>query len=382
MKKRILIYSTAYFPLVGGAEVAVKEITNRLGDQFEFDLITARIEKGFEKQEKIGNVNIYRLGIGHARIDKILLSLFGGRFGVNLHGQKKYDAVWSIMASFGGFAALSFKQKTGVPFLLTLQEGDPLESILHKVRFVRGRFNKIFTLAEGLQAISNYLLQWGKDMGFGGKVLEVVPNGVDVSRFTVPVESALTKNIRKEFGFPSEATLLVTASRLVEKNGVEHIIRALSLLPPSVCLVVCGSGELERSLVELSRTLQVQNRIKWLGNLSHDELPRVLSACDIFIRPSLTEGLGNSFLEAMAVGLPTIGTAVGGIPDFLSEGETGFLCEPKNPESIAQTIERVMNISQEEKNKIHGNSLKLIEEKYNWEYIAERMKRILSGIMK
>lgn len=380
-KKRVLIFSTAYFPLVGGAEVAVKEITNRLGDEFEFDLITARIEKGLEKQEQIGNVNVYRLGIGYPKIDKIILSLFGGMFGAKLHRQKKYDAVWAIMASFGGFAALSFKQKTGVPFLLTLQEGDPLESILHKVRFVRGRFNKIFTRADGLQAISNYLLEWGKKMKFAGKVSEVVPNGVDVSRFTSVFDSSAIQNIRNEFDFGENATVLVTASRLVEKNGVEHIIRALPLLPESVCLVVCGTGSLEPSLQKLSVTLGVEKRIRWLGNISHDELPRVLSACDIFIRPSLTEGLGNSFLEAMAVGLPTIGTPVGGIPDFLFEGKTGFFCQPQHPLNIAETVLRVMKTSVEQKKNMHENALKLIREKYNWEYISLRMKWMLNEII-
>jgi len=377
--KRILIYSTAYFPLVGGAEVAIKEITDRL-PEFEFDLITARIEKGLEKKEKIGRVHIYRMGIGHARIDKILLALFGGSMGAKLHAKNKYDAVWSMMASFSGFGALSFKKKIGVPFLLTLQEGDPIESILHKVRFVRGRFNQIFIRADGLQAISQYLMDWGKKMGFAGKISHIVPNGVDVSRFTEVFGSDVVEHARLGFGFPPQSTVVVTASRLVEKNGVEHVIRALPFLSDSVCFVVCGIGELEKSLHDLAQELGVQNRIKWLGNISHDELPRVLSASDIFIRPSLTEGLGNSFLEAMAVGLPTIGTPVGGIPDFLEDGVTGFFCEPKNSQSIAHIIDRVMKLSVEEKKKIQDNAQKMVKEKYNWNSVAVKMKNIFDSL--
>ncbi len=379
--KRVLIFSTAYFPFVGGAEVAIKEISDRLLD-YEFDLVTARMDRSLEKMEKKGNVNIYRLGIGNARFDKMFLALFGGWFGARLQKKKKYDCAWSMMASFGGFATLSFHNRTSIPYLLTLQEGDPIEYILKKVRFVRSWFNRIFTSASGLQAISSYLLQWGKDMGFSGNTLEVVPNGVDVSRFTEKFDNKTLDHIRQSFGFSQQSVIVVTASRLVEKNGVEHIIRALPLLPHSVCLVICGVGHLEKSLQLLAKELKLGNRIKWLGNISHAELPQILASSDIFIRPSLSEGLGNAFLEAMAVGLPTIGTRVGGIPDFLEEGKTGFFCEPRNPQSIAHIVQHVLTLSEQEKKQIHKNVLQLIQDKYNWEYISRRMNVLFERISK
>lgn len=377
--KRILIYSTAYFPLVGGAEVAVKEITDRL-PEYEFDLITARIESHLPKQEKIGAVNVFRMGIGSARIDKILLALFGGWYGAKLHAKKKYDLAWSIMASFGGFAAFSFSKKTGVPYLLTLQEGDSLDSIVEKVRWIRWRFAKIFSSAAGLQAISHYLMQWGKKMGFHGRIAEVVPNGVDVGRFTQRFDEAVVSHMRQSFQFRDNAVVVVTASRLVEKNGIEYVIRALALIPEKFCFVICGTGALEESLKNLVSQLGLEKRVRFLGNISHEELRRVLAAADIFIRPSLSEGLGNSFLEAMASGLPTIGTRVGGIPDFLREGETGFFCQPQDPQSIASTLQKVDMISSEEKNKIFQQGIKQIVETYNWDTIAKRMRKIFETI--
>ncbi len=373
--KRILIFSTAYFPFVGGAEVAIKEITDRLSG-YEFDLVTARMDRTLGKVEKNGNVNIYRIGIGNALFDKMLLALFGGWFGARLQKKKKYDCAWSMMASFGGFATLSFHKRTNIPYLLTLQEGDPIEYILKKVRFVRPWFQKIFTSATGLQAISTYLLNWGKNMGFRGALYEVVPNGVDLSRFTEKFDKKIIDHIRQSFGFSRESVVVITASRLVEKNGVEHIIRALALLPDSVCLVICGVGPLEESLKKFAKELKIEDRIKWLGNISHEELPRVLAASDIFIRPSLSEGLGNAFLEAMAVGLPTIGTRVGGIPDFLEEGKTGFFCEPKNAESVAQTIYKVLALSEDEKKHVVQNAQSMIETKFNWNDISVRMEYI------
>jgi len=284
------------------------------------------------------------------------------------------------MASYCGFSARKFKKKTNVPFLLTLQEGDPIDYILHKVRFVKKQFKEIFLLADGLQAISTYLFDWGKDMGFVGAVAEVVPNGVDVARFTKKYTDEELVAVRKSFGFSDNVFLLVTASRLVVKNDVESVIKALPLLAKDVCFVICGTGDLDERLAGLAKELGVFDRVKFLGNQSHEELPKILHASDAFVRPSITEGLGNAFLEAMAVGLPTIGTRVGGIPDFLEDGKTGFFCEVQNPQSIADTIVRIQHLSAEEKKHIHNSAMEVIAERYNWEYISGRMKHIFTSL--
>src|SRR3989344_4277039 len=98
--KRILIFSTAYFPFVGGAEVSVKEITNRLYEEFEFDLVTARIKKGLPSIEKIGAVTVYRIGIGIRLLDKFFLPYFGAWKTWKLHKKNNYICFWGIMASF------------------------------------------------------------------------------------------------------------------------------------------------------------------------------------------------------------------------------------------------------------------------------------------
>jgi len=380
MSKRILIFSTAYYPFVGGAEVALKEITDRLTD-YDFEMVTALMDKKLLRKEQVGRVLVHRIGWGIPKLDKIYLALFGHLYGLKLHADKHYCGVWAIMASFGGFAALGFKLKTKLPYLLTLQEGDPIDYILNKVKLVRLRFNKIFTEADGLQAISTYLLNWGKAMGFQGKVSEIAPNGVDIGKFTKEFSVEEVQAMRKSFGFVDNAKIVVTASRLVLKNGTADVIKALKFTRENICFYVCGVGELETSLKQLVIDLGLEQRVKFAGYKSHDELPLILKASDIFIRPSLSEGLGNSFLEAMATGLVTIGTAVGGIPDFLHDGITGLICLSENPKNIATVIERASIMTSDEMKTIHQNSLKVINEKYNWEYIAGRMDWIFKELI-
>ena len=101
---RVLIFSTAYYPFVGGAEVAIKEITDRAKD-IEFDMITARLDSKLACFERIGNVNVYRLGFGLKHFDKWWLMKFGGWKAWWLNRKNKYDVSWSMMASWGGLAA-------------------------------------------------------------------------------------------------------------------------------------------------------------------------------------------------------------------------------------------------------------------------------------
>ncbi|MFH1551733.1 MAG: hypothetical protein ABIC36_02540, partial [bacterium] len=91
--KKVLIFSTAYFPLVGGAEVAVEEIIDRIKG-FEFDMITAKIESGLADQEKIGNVNVYRVGFG-SNLDKYLLPFLGLKKAISLNKKRDYKLTWS-----------------------------------------------------------------------------------------------------------------------------------------------------------------------------------------------------------------------------------------------------------------------------------------------
>ena len=329
--KRILIFSTAYYPFVGGAEVAIKEITDRLADDYEFEMLTALTDKKLPRLEKVGNVLVHRLGWGCPKLDKLYLAAFGQIKGLKLHRQKKYQAVWAIMASFGGLAASKFQRRTGLKYLLTLQEGDPLELILKKVRLFRPAFNKIFSRADALQAISRYLYDWGVRMGFKGALAEVIPNGVDVGRFTVDFDLREIQAVRNSFGFLPNAKIIVTASRLEVKNGLEDVIRALTQLPQNYCFYVCGAGELETKLKILTKASGLERRVNFAGFKSHEDLPKILKASDIFIRPSLTEGLGNSFLEAMAVGLPTIGTFGGGFLGFFSHRPPRFIFLPQKP---------------------------------------------------
>ncbi len=355
--KRVLIFSFAYEPVIGGAEVAVKEITSRISD-VEFDMVTKRFDVSHKGLERIGNVNVYRINSS-----KLFFPIKAYLFGEKLHKQKPYDVVWSIMAAFAGFAALFFKMSfPNVKYVLTLQEGDPIGHIKRRAFFVSPLFKRIFLKADIIQVISNYLGDFARSMGYKGRI-EVIPNGVDVRKF---------ENVRSS-GSHKDKVVLITTSRLVVKNGVGDIIEALKYLPENVELQIVGVGPLEKELKQKVKSLQLEARVKFLGFIKYDDIQNCLHEADIFIRPSLSEGMGNSFIEAMAAGLPVIATPVGGIVDFLKDGETGLFCKVKNPRSIAEQVLKLINNS-ELKTKLVENAGCMVREKYEWDLVAKDMK--------
>ena len=382
--KRILIFSTAYLPFVGGAEVAVKEITERLAEEYEFDLITARLSRTLPRSEIVGKVRVFRIGIGIPIMDKLILPFVGALKAWGLIRNNKYQAFGCIMATWASGAAYAVNMVRGVffrkrvPLVLTLQEGDSEEHL----RYRRGGLISLswymaLKRTDMVTAISNYLLARAKAMGYKGESV-LVPNGVNTRKFQVTDSNLLRAEIRGMHGFSEEDMILVTTSRLVKKNGVENVIEALQFLPENVKFMIIGTGELEESLKLKVKSLKLDDRVKFLGLISHDEIPKYLTASDVFVRPSLSEGMGNSFIEAMAAGIPIVATPVGGIVDFLRNGETGLFAEVENPPSVAKAVQKYID-DPILRDHIIENAKRMVKEMYDWDIIANRMRSVFTG---
>lgn len=395
--KKILIFSTAYLPLVGGAEIAVKELTDRLTG-FEFDLITARLKKNLARQEKIGRVMVYRVGSGR-NFDKFLLPILGLIKALRLNRKNNYDFSWAVMASFGALAAWLFKKTNRrIPYLLTLQEGDSPEHIYSRAKWLGSYYKKMFTQADFITAISYYLKDFALKQGATAPV-EIVPNGVEVKKFKVKkfkVESLKLKveELKSNLNIKGLEKVIITVSRLVEKNGVGDIIEAMQYLPENVKLLIIGGGVLEKDFKTKIISLKLNNRVIMLGAVNNEVIPEYLAIADVFVRPSLSEGQGIAFLEAMASGVPVIATPVGGIVDFLRDPSagsassqqagsgqaTGLFCEVNNPKSIAEKVKILLD-NKELAETIKINAKELVVKNYDWNLLAEKMKTIFEKLL-
>lgn len=387
IRKRILIFSTAYYPFVGGAEVAIKEITDRLKGDFEFDLITAKLQKSLPNFEKVGAVNVYRLGIGNPTFDKIMLPFRGALFSSKLNKTRNYYCMWGMMVTFGsgaGYIYNLFRIVTGknkIPVVLTLQEGDSENHLQYRWGGLIALSWKIaLRQTTILTAISNFLLNRASRNGFDGESY-LIPNGVDIKAFTKEIGEKTKNDLKVKLNKKEGDVYLVTSGRLTHKNGVDDVISSLTNLPSNIHFIIIGKGEQGTKLQKLADDLGVQARVKFVGFLPYEEIPKYLSVCDIFIRPSRSEGFGNSFIEAMAAGLPVIATPVGGIVDFIDDKETGVFCSPDNPQSIVRAVQSILSES-DLRSRIIEKARSRVIERYGWDHIAGEMSGVFKKLLK
>jgi glycosyltransferase involved in cell wall biosynthesis len=269
-----------------------------------------------------------------------------------------------------------------VPIVLTLQEGDPPSYIRTKWFGLVGlSWRLALKRSTAVTVISTYLGSLAKEFGYQGEAV-LIPNGVDAARFGARGAEEERTLERSKFGKNADGTLLVTTSRLVHKNACDDVIRALALLPERVSFVVYGVGPDEEMLRALARREGVADRVLFMGQIAQDVMPAALHACDIFIRPSRSEGMGNSFIEAMAAGLPVIATQEGGIADFLFDAKrnpekepTGWAVAADAPEQIAAAVQDIL-ANPEQVRLVTARAKRMASEEYEWNGIAERMQAV------
>lgn len=406
--RTVLIISLAYFPdFVGGAEVAIEETAKRISpEDIVFHMVTLRLSAALPREETIGNVRVHRIGFGNTgALNKFLFQFLAAWKAYTLHRTHHYDALWAVMAHSAGVPAALFKFcAPRVPLILTLQEGDPPSRIERTMLLVWPLFSRAFKKADIVQSISTFLGKWARVRGFTGP-LEVIPNGVHTRHFSQEYPPRAIDEVKDQLGKAMGEVFLVTVSRLVHKNALDDVITALAMLPEHVKFIIIGTGPLEKKLKLEARSLKLEARVLFVGHIGHEELPKYLKACDIFVRPSRSEGMGNAFIEAFAAGLPVVATQEGGIADFLfdpdrnnthkraiSNGagekllpederwnrpvpsfQTGWAVDRDAPKQIAEAVKDIM-AHPEKMRAVVATARAMVEEKYDWDIIAKDMR--------
>lgn len=402
MKKKILIFSLAYYPNhVSGAEVAIKEITDRIDQEdIEFHMVTLRYNSNVLKEDQVGNVHVHRIGLTRPdptfedlgkmplHINKPLFQFLAAWKALCLHRKYKFDATWALMAHSSGVPAAIFKLlNPKVPYILTLQEGDPPEEIEKTMKPLWPLFSRAFTKADVVQAISIFLGDWARRRNFTGP-LEIIPNGASISadtQFDQAELDALAATVNKKDG----EFFMVSVSRLVHQKAIDMNLRALALLPDNVRYLIVGDGPDTDALKALAQDLGLGDRAVFIGRVDRSMTSKYRKISDVFVLPSRSEGLGISFLSTMASGIPMIATQEGGIADFLFDAKrnpdkltTGWAVDVDSPEQIAAAVTEVMH-NPEKVVEVVENAKTLIREKYNWEHITKSMEmNIFAEVLK
>ncbi|MCC6019361.1 MAG: glycosyltransferase family 4 protein [Candidatus Verstraetearchaeota archaeon] len=235
-----------------------------------------------------------------------------------------------------GYIGARLKERYNIPLIITTHGSD-----VYDFPF-KGRYEYFVTKyalkhADHIIAISNREAKTLLSLGYSIDKISVIPNPVDTRLFR-----PLPQNkCRSLLNLPSNKKILLTVGNLTKVKGHIYLLEAMASITSKeedVLLVIVGSGPLKNFLLKEIDKLKLKQKVLMVGEKTHKEIPLWLNASDIFILPSIDEGVPSSILEAIACGKPVIASNVGGIPDIISTNEIGFLIPPRNPKALSNAI--------------------------------------------
>jgi glycosyltransferase involved in cell wall biosynthesis len=237
----------------------------------------------------------------------------------------------------------------------------------------------VFKRAGAVTACSADLRDRALALGAAPQNIDVVPYGVDAERFR-PNPFARAR-LRATLGIASHTPLVFSAGRLVKKKGFEYLIDALAAIPQEVNVqaAIAGAGDLEGELRARAETARIAYRVRFLGNLSQDEIASWLATADIVAIPSVrddrgnVDGLPNIVLEAMASGTPLISTPAGGIPSVVRNWHTGVIVAERSGAELAAAI---LTLTRDPEMRVRlGEAARAsVVARFGWEIVAGRFE--------
>lgn len=207
---------------------------------------------------------------------------------------------------------------------------------------------------------------------FKAKRVEYIPGvGIDLEKFST-VEIARDIK-RRELGLPQNTFVVLSVGELNKNKNHEVVIRAIAKINnPDIHYLVCGKGNLDGHLRNLSKELGLEDQVHLLG--FRKDIPEICKISDVFAFPSYREGLGMAALEAMACGLPIITSNVHGIVDYSIDGETGYNCSPTDVDSFSKYIKNLY-LDIEKRNRMTANNIEAVK-KFNQLNVLNLMEQI------
>jgi glycosyltransferase involved in cell wall biosynthesis len=331
MKRRLrIVMPSIYFPpRVGGIESHVYYLARELVRRgHAVEVVTTRTERASPWMETMDGVRVRRIpSFGKHFLGWILSSLFSVPWVV--WSARHADTVHCHTFAFalGGDVA---NMLMGTPLAVTVHSSHFLR--LAKRGGMRPALRLVLKRAAILLSTSKEIDMVVADLLPGSFTLPIV-NGIDTQTF-----KAVAPSLPKRDG----EFVIVCPRRLVEKNGTEFLVRALSHLKDRVAVRVymAGDGPLKAYLENLACDLGVRDRIVFMGSVANTEMPAVYSSADLVVVPSLVEATSIAALEAMACERIVAASRVGGLPEIIDE-EVGMLFPPGNPEVIAEAVMKV-----------------------------------------
>jgi len=316
----------------GGNETHIKELISmfqKRGEEVHVMTTGRSALKDLGHRIKIWNVEsphsyYYTQSFGYIKAMFFVFKAFFVFIKLWLRGER-YDVI-SVHFSLEAFLARLIRAIFGIPYVMVFAGDTDLE-------LIEGKY------ADARIQISEYM---AKECEFYEYRPQVIPKGIDLDRFNPSVDGY---DVRRKYA-PNNEKLILTVCRLEPRKNLETLILCAKIIKDKqkkIKFIIIGDGVEKNKLERLIKELELQGMVVLVGAIPYfsEELPRYYRASDLFVLPTLYEGFGWVFMEAMACGLPIITTDVGSNPEIV--GDVGILLPPKRADLFAYTILNLLN---------------------------------------
>ncbi len=381
----------------GGQNLHVAELSAALARQgHEVRVYTRRDSVGRRVAVELADgVTVVHVPAGPAEpIGKDSLLPYMGEFGAWV-GRQWRDGTWRpdvVHAHFwmSGLAALRAGRECGVPVVQTYHALGTVKRRFQGAKDTSPAQRVGYERALG-RAVDRVIAQCRDEvaelvrLGVPRARISVVPSGVDLDRFT-PEGPHAPRDPRRP--------RILTVGRLVERKGYAELIEALRLVPRAECVIVGGppasdlGGDpapvtpehaLAYDLRELARRCRVAGRVRLVGAVPREEMPRWYRSADVVVCAPWYEPFGLTPLEAMACGVPVVATAVGGLTDTVVDELTGELVPPRDPAALGHTLRKVLDDPL--RRLAYGTAaVDRVRQCYSWDRTADQLTTIYAAV--
>jgi len=275
---------------------------------------------------------------------------------------------------FTTICGVILKKIVGKPLVITLHLG-PMFLDEKVLNFFVNVYEKtisrwIITNSDKIITVSNAVMRHALNLGASYEKIKVIPNGVDLKEFN-PGEYRKTEEKR-----------IVFVGRLFPNKGIQYLIEAAPVILsryPNVEFIIIGKGPMEAELKKLIGRLNLEHAFRFLGIVP--SVSEIMRQCNIFVRPSLTEGMPLTILEAMACGLPVIASKIPGTSEIVKDGETGILIKPGDVKQLSNAIIKLIE-DEDYARRIKERAYEFIKNHYSWDRIAEEYLKTYNEVLK
>jgi glycosyltransferase involved in cell wall biosynthesis len=361
-----------YPPLGGGTGVVNQHVLEGWvdADALEVDLVTSsRTRDRYELEELTTAIKIHKVPVNNKNIhhssnrELLTYAVRGWRLARKLVQQSGYDCCLAWAGVPAGGVALWLRWEFGLRYTVSLQ-GPDVPGFERRYRWVylllTPFIRRVWQQAARLTACSEQHRELAQRTE-PNLPIQVIANGVDTSLFKPGAGVHADKGTVK----------LISAGRLIERKGQQHLISAISLLRErgvDVQLLLVGTGDREAALGQQVRDLGLEDQVELAGFVEWTQMPDLYRGSDVFVLPSYNEGMSIALLEAMATGLPVIVTNTGGALELVEEN--GLLVPWNDVAKLAEAIAEVA--SSPERRRAMGVRSREIAERFGWDAVSRQ----------